>query len=278
MPSQTLDLLILGAGWTSTFLIPLLKSQNLTFAATTRDGRNKTLKWSFDPINPSFTSLPKAHNILITFPLTGTSQSKILVSGYTSHHKTSPSSHLFIQLGSTGIYQIPQPSHWTSRSSNYDKTNARAIAEDEILSLNHCVLNLSGLWGGDRDPRTWVSRVAKTKAEVKGKKSVHLIHGVDVARGIVATMGKWEKAKGQRFLVTDGVVYDWWELFVGWAEGREEGEGPSEQAEWVYELMWEEGVRALPRSMDALGRCYDSREFWRTFGLVPLKARITYRK
>jgi len=38
--------------------------------------------------------------------------------------------------------------------------------------------------------------------------------------------------------------------------------------------MEEEGVRALPRSMEALGRCYDSREFWKTFGLVPLKARI----
>jgi hypothetical protein len=46
------------------------------------------------------------------------------------------------------------------------------------------------------------------------------------------------------------------------------------QAGWVVELMREEGVRALPRSMEVLGRCYDTREFWEAFGLVPLKARI----
>lgn len=58
---------------------------------------------------------------------------------------------------------------------------------------------------------------------------------------------------------------------AGWADV--EG-GPTEQATWVYELMVETGVRALPRSMEALGRCYDTREFWDTFGVVPLKARI----
>ena len=37
---QQVDLLILGAGWTSSFLIPLLKERNFTFAATTTDGRS----------------------------------------------------------------------------------------------------------------------------------------------------------------------------------------------------------------------------------------------
>ena len=49
---------------------------------------------------------------------------------------------------------------------------------------------------------------------------------------------------------------------------------PADTAKWVNELMREEDVRALPRSMDTLGRCYDTREFWETFELVPLKARI----
>lgn len=37
---------------------------------------------------------------------------------------------------------------WTDRHSPYDKTNARAIAEDELLSMHNetFVLNLSGLW------------------------------------------------------------------------------------------------------------------------------------
>lgn len=285
---ENLDFLILGAGWTSTFLIPLLQSKKLSFAATTRDGRKvagvDTIKWSFNPEEshdqtPSqFSHLPAAKNILITFPLAGQGQSSLVVHGYSKYHSKSKHDVLFLQLGSTGIWQIPQSSHWVNRHSPYDTTNKRAIAEDELLQLHGCVLNLAGLHGGERDARNWVDRVAKTKEDVKNKKSVHLIHGIDVARGILAATNDWKSAKGQRYMLTDGVVYDWWELFAGWAEGASPDENParkpSQQAQWVYELMWEEDVLALPRSMETLGRCYDSRDFWRTFGLAPLKARI----
>ena len=139
------------------------------------------------------------------------------------------------------------------------------------------MLNLAGLWGGERQPKDWVSRVAKSKEDVKGKASLHLIHGQDVARAILGIAGKWKEARGERWMLTDGFVYDWWALMAGWADVKEEDvkdEEPSEFAKWVYELMEEGGVKALPRSMETLGRCYDSREFWRTFGLAPLKARI----
>ena len=284
---QELDVLILGAGWTSTFLIPLLKSRKLTFAATTRDGRKvagvDTIKWSFDPYEDSFSTeksqfakLPLAKHVLITFPLTGNGQSKTLAHGY--ERAQNKKDVRFIQLGSTGIWQIPQSYIWVNRKSPYDTANKRAIAEDELKALGGCVLNLAGLWGGERDARNWVDRVAKTKEDVKNKKSVHLIHGVDVARAIAAIIGDWSSSRGQRYMLTDGFVYDWWSLFAGWAEGADEDEDPSrepsQQAKWVYELMSEEKVLALPRSMEALGRCYDSREFWSTFKLAPLKARI----
>lgn len=287
------DLLILGAGWTSTFLIPLLNARKLSFAATTRDGRKvadtETIKWTFDPDGKEdqFAKLPLARSVLITFPLNGKGQSKLLVNGYQKawEKKIGKDGVKFIQLGSTGIWQIQQKSHWVSRKSPYNKENTRAVAEDELLELNGCVLNLAGLWGGPRDPKNWVSRVAKTKEEVKGKKSLHMIHGKDVARAILAIISDkyWEKsAKGQRWMLTDGFVYDWWSLFAGWADVGNEDDSeekkadrePSDQAKWIYELMDEEKVQALPRSMETLGRCYDSREFWRTFGLAPLKARI----
>lgn len=37
---------------------------------------------------------------------------------------------------------------WTDRFSKYDKTNARVIAEDELMAMreNSYILNLSGLW------------------------------------------------------------------------------------------------------------------------------------
>ena len=188
-----------------------------------------------------------------------------------------------VQLGSSGIWQIPQDHLWTTRHSPYNKENDRAVAEDELLGLGGSVLNLAGLWGGERQPKTWVSRVAKTKEDVKGKRSLHLVHGMDVARAILAVTadGKhgWEKAKGQRWMLTDGFVYDWWSLMAGWADVKTDSSDavdaePADTAKWVYELMREEDVRALPRTFEMLGRCYDTREFWETFGLAPLKARI----
>lgn len=280
-----LDLLILGAGWTSTFLIPLLHTRNLSFAATTTTGHsvasNPTIAWKYDPSTTTeadFKTLPSAKAVLITFPLTGTGQSKFIHHSYRNTHTSAEAR--FIQLGSTGIWQIPQSTTWLSRRSPYNTSSPRAVAEDELLSLGGCVLNLSGLWGGERDPRNWVSRVAKSKEDVRGKKSLHLVHGADVARAVVAVAGDggWKLARGERWMVTDCFVYDWWALMAGWADvGAQEGEVdgvPSEQARWVLECMREEKVHALPRSMEVLGRCYFGREFWDTFEMAPLKARV----
>ncbi|KAK3292986.1 uncharacterized protein B0H64DRAFT_464856 [Chaetomium fimeti] len=343
---EELAILILGAGWTATFLIPLLESRNISFAATTTTGHPvagaPTLPFKFDPSAPedqtraAIAALPRARHVLITFPLTGAGPSKLLIETYTSTHRSggaAPSAHpssssssssspssstpRFIQLGSAGIWQpgspyqlqLPQsqsqsqpqsqpqqpqqpqpqedhPPPWKTRHSPYATANPRAIAEDELRALGGCVLNLAGLWGGSRAVRGWAGRVAPDKAAVRGKGSLHLVHGVDVARVVVRIVeggggdgGWWERVgRGQRWMVTDGFVYDWWALLAGWAEveegKREEGGGVTEQAGWVFELMREEGVRALPRSMEALGRCYDTREFWEAFGLVPLKGRV----
>ena len=78
-------------------------------------------------------------------------------------------------------------------------------------------------------------------------------------------------------MLTDLFVYDWWALVLGWGEevGDEEDEGAEASlVEWVRELMVEEGVRALPREYERLGRCYDTREFWTRFGIAPVRARI----
>ena len=66
---------------------------------------------------------------------------------------------------------------------------------------------------------------------------------------------------------------------MGWGGEVSPGEGDGEKArgshaEWVRELMVEEGVRALPRSMETLGRCYDARDFWERIGISPVRARI----
>ena len=128
-----------------------------------------------------------------------------------------------------------------------------------------------------------------------------MIHGIDVARAILAVHRNFSKAQGQRWILTDGRVYDWWDLASAWgsskpptlkkpivgeigAEGdsaictiEEEDSEHSErgpQAKWVRELMIEMGVLALPREIELLGRALDSRDFWNEFNLSPIRARL----
>jgi hypothetical protein len=79
-------------------------------------------------------------------------------------------------------------------------------------------------------------------------------------------------------MLTDLMVYDWWALILGFAGELHEENGTNDrehtQIKWVGEVMAEQNVKALPRSMEQLARCYDTREFWTTFGLMPIRARI----
>lgn len=79
-------------------------------------------------------------------------------------------------------------------------------------------------------------------------------------------------------MLTDLMVYDWWALVLDYAAELDRENGNDERAKtqlkWVGELMVEQDIRALPRSMEQLGRAYDTREFWTTFGLMPVRARI----
>jgi len=291
--AASVEFLILGAGWTSTFLLPLLEAGSFTYAATTQTGRDKTIKFRFDvdrDNNEAFRTLPYSNTILITFPLRGTGASQKLVHCYEQTHSQKDKNQrapLFIQLGSTAAWK-DQPSNndatgcgWRNRMSPVDTSNDRVIAEEEILAIgrragSNCyttVLNLAGLHGGARCVRNWVERVAPDKAKLRDKKSLHVIHGLDVARLIVAVHQRPIEANGQRWMVTDGRIYDWWDLtaLVDLAKG---GDPPCVQSKWVGELMTETGVRGLPRSAEALGRALDSRDVWTTFGLTPVKGRI----
>ncbi|KAF5374535.1 hypothetical protein D9615_009077 [Tricholomella constricta] len=323
------DILILGAGWTSTFLMPLCTERSLTYAATTRSGRDETIQFVFDPesedIEP-YKVLPDAQTVVITFPIELPGASARFVRLYRSSREEGEFETGFIQLGTTGIWDgnrkknanasattTPKPAEnkWYDRHTPF-VPNARASAEIELLAQSTqltptTVLNLAGLWGGSRSPRNWVSRVAPTKEALRTKGSIHLIHGLDVSRAILAVHASWAQAAGQRWILTDGRVYDWWDLASAWGlpapfpapaillpsteQGQTHlnmttttttttvtattaGEDRGPHARWVRELMREEGVRALPRDVGMLGRALDSSEFWYGFGLSPLKARL----
>lgn len=245
----------------------------------------------------------------MTFPLKGIGQSKTLTSLYARAHNTSTTQHeeeeeeeegddnndndddaastkptRWIQLGSTGIFTAPHWNDSTSPHSGSDPStpgaNERGVAEDELLALHGgaaCVLNLAGLYGGgQRRPRKWVGRVVRGKEDVRGKGALHLVHGNDVARAVVGVVGRFGEVGGRRWIVTDLRVYDWWDLVMSWgAQGEGEGEEGMEYQKWVVELMREEGVRALPRETEALGRVLDGRAFWEAIGSWPGEGRVT---
>ena len=142
-PASTLkrvDLLILGLGWTSQFLLPLLSEQRISHAGSTRDGRDDSIPFNFDaasdsPDNPAsiqkFSGLPDAATVLITFPLKGRESVRTFLALWTSTHNISHHGRAnWIQLGSTGIY-TGDGCH--DESSPIDRYSERGLAEDELL-------------------------------------------------------------------------------------------------------------------------------------------------
>ncbi|KAL0959338.1 hypothetical protein HGRIS_014599 [Hohenbuehelia grisea] len=311
--ATSVDILILGAGWTSTYLTSLCQARSISYAATTRSGRDGSLMFDFEQEKDDdaqlgqFESLPDAATVVITFPIIVNGASAKLVRLYNQTRRHGGTAK-FIQLGTTSIWDGASKNHitasqaashqWYDRHSTY-VSNARSTSEDELLALSPnvptTILHLSGLWGGQRDMRKWVGRVAPTKDALRNKGSIHMIHGHDVARAILAVHSQFPKASGQRWLLTDGRVYDWWDLASAWGasppssvtvdsvNGLDSSNGVTERTSaeatkgppaWVLELMLESGVRALPRDTALLGRALDSREFWREFGLLPERARL----
>ncbi|KIV77586.1 hypothetical protein PV11_09375 [Exophiala sideris] len=279
---SSVTLLVLGAGWTWQFLQPLLLKEKMTYAATTTTGHDGTIQFKFDPDSndiEAYKALPKAKYVLVTFPLKGKGPSASLVECYNQTH--SQEATKWIQLGSTGIYTADG---WNDSSSPVDESNERGIAENELISLGGCVLNLAGLYGASRQPGNWIGRVAKTKDQLAGKGALHLIHGADVARGVVGVVrsdveGKETRGSlfGRRWIVADCVSYDWWllvwELMGNSSENDDEGEDKSEERTkyrgWIVELLEENGIRGLPRPVDALGRKLDARDFWKAISTSP---------
>ena len=296
------DMLILGSGWTTSYLVPLLKSHHIMHATTSSSGHEGSIPFRFDPSNPTDTepykTLPNTKTLVITFPLRGSEEARGLLDGYRSIHQGCSSNPQLkvILLGSTGIWKAehndPEKDGWTDSDTEYDLSNPRAQAGDAMIDAARLsdgayscnVLNLAGLYGGTRQPWNWISRVAKSKEAVRAKGSLHLIHGEDVARAILGVHISYRDTTSWRWIVTDMRVYDWWEVIFRYGEyarekGRRDGnpelDGNEDDEplykEWVRELMIDDNVRAIPRSPQNLGRRLDGREFWSGIDVIPTR-------
>ncbi|KAJ3305564.1 hypothetical protein HDV03_001430 [Kappamyces sp. JEL0829] len=248
-----MDLLVLGYGWQGKYVVDYFTSQQQQVAFTTTSGRESSIAWTFnpdlrDPVH--YQVLPKARHVLITFPLPTEESAEIITSLYRLAHGIAPS---FVLLGSTRAFHGTKESPWATRHGPVTP-DTRYRAEEWFLKTGGVVLNLAGLWGGLRQPKNWISRIAPTKEALARKTSVHLIHGLDVARLTFAITQDF--TPGQRWIVTDLHVYDWYSLILE----LDSGDGSKERNAWILELLAASPCRALPRQAQELDRALDAKE------------------
>ncbi|KAI9016165.1 hypothetical protein DFJ74DRAFT_679663 [Hyaloraphidium curvatum] len=256
------DILVLGVGWTGTFIMDLCKKRGVACVGTTRDGRDGTIKFEFGKDDPA--SLPDADMAIVTFPLLGAKQVDELYGGYlgsTAERKRRDPS--LVLLGSTRAFEglgATRDEKFMNRTILPERTEA----EDElIVKYSGVVLNLAGLHGGERRPKSYMQNVFGPNGErVNQVFSLHLIHGSDIARAVLK-MHAEKKLEAGRWIVTDEQVYDQWEigLWKGWTNEATQAA--------IRKAMEEQGIAKLPRPRDTLKRWLDSSEFWKRFNLKP---------
>lgn len=225
-PSNHVQLLILGSGWTGNFLLPLLDAQGISYAYTSRSGTRHrhaaqgpiTFSTAADENEGAgsitgLDALPSADNIVVVFPLRSPESATRLVEAYESAHPGG--SARWIALGSSGAWG--KGVH-TSASPPSTPMSPRAESEAALLALDSSsssspsssnrrtvVLNLTGLYDDEiRLPANFAKRVGDSKDKLAGKTSLHLIHGRDLARAVVALAQSSSTAPvwGKRWIVS----------------------------------------------------------------------------
>lgn len=286
---ESVDVLLLGSGWTGTFLIPLLHQNHLRYTYTSRsppdtnEDRHRIQFQLTDPVTrQSLTPLPRASTVVIIFPIKNLEQVDDLVREYQELHGPTR----WIQLGSTGIWGPGR----SSSSSPFDTSNPRAAAEQRLLDITSlaasrtpgtaAVLNLAGLYGAQRQPKNFASRLGASKELLSVKGSVHFVHGSDVARAILLLHQSNHAGWGRRWIVSDTKVYDWWQLFrfLRPVLPDHPNDSPQTAQRWVHELLKENHIHTLPRPIAEsagqnlpryLDRALEGHEFWELFDTKP---------
>ncbi|KDN44272.1 hypothetical protein K437DRAFT_225037 [Tilletiaria anomala UBC 951] len=265
MPDSLVDILCLGFGWTGQFLLQRFDNAHVSYAFTATSHEHGLFNLGAAGWQDSVHDLPMARMVVVIFPIKDICLLEELVQTYeTAHGETN-----WLLLGSTGIWK----DGYHTSSSQFDPSNVRGQVESRLLQirgLRAAVLNLSGLYGIQRQPKNFILKGAPTRDALEQKSSLHLVHGDDVASAIlsmfIALSDDQARARlwAKRWIVSDSHVYDWWHL-AGVVPDL-----PEQYSQWSRELATKYNVN-LPRSYDAQGasdiqrslkRVLNGREFW----------------
>jgi hypothetical protein len=110
---DSVDMLILGAGWAYPYLTSICNRSKVSWAGTRRTEQDGLIQFKFamtgDSETTPFENLPYAKTVLITFPVVGDGQATRLVESYQKAHpkkENEEQSRLFIQLGTIWIWWV----------------------------------------------------------------------------------------------------------------------------------------------------------------------------
>lgn len=121
-----------------------------------------------------------------------------------------------------------------------------------------------------RQPKNWVPRFPTVDA-IRNKllaRQLHLIHGKDVARSILAVHNKFKH--GERWIISDNTCYDWIKLFLTWGSQVqiEIARDLAKNDEKCHQALGDGSLEDIVERGGVKPRL-DSTEFWETFGLEP---------
>lgn len=145
------SILILGSGFIGDYFSELLQSLQVPYAATTRDGRNNTIRWQLPSTKEEdldISPLPLAKTVVITFPVKDPAIMKDFLEAY--NNKYHENNIQWILLSSTRPFTSKDIVN--NRFSPLDPIadTGRLPSEEVILKYKGTVLHLAGLWGGQR--------------------------------------------------------------------------------------------------------------------------------
>lgn len=206
------SLVILGAGYTARFLLPLAQRRYSCVLGTSRDPDRHLAhlpadrRIRFDLMQPgTWPNIPTETDLLWCFPAMPLDLVKRFATA------TSLPGRPLVVLGSTSAYRIVAgsgyPPAWIEETGPIDLTKPRVQGEEFLrVDCGAIVLRVAGIYGPGRDPLDWI----KTGRVSPSRKFVNLIHVEDLAALCLLALDQGKT--GEVYNVSDGTPRTWKEI------------------------------------------------------------------
>ena len=207
------QLLILGSGYTSRFLMAEACRQGRVVLCTSRDPDRQlkhlplSQRLMFDLARPdTWTNIPAHADLIWCFPALPLEQ----VLAFAKMLGAPP--RRLVVLGSTSAYQAQSrsadyPPPWIDESAPIDLNKPRVQGEEYLRKAHGAIiLRVAGIYGPERSPLEWI----RSSRVTASRKFVNLIHVEDLAASCLLALETGQP--GKVYNVSDGTPRTWAEI------------------------------------------------------------------